>query len=481
MMIACGAEGLPSGPSLQPQLQTGRQGLRVGQPREGYPNHDEQLMLVAINRSRSDPNNVALETAGACPTTGSAWRAPLPPLMWSFEGSRAARFHGAHAALNGGGLSHESYCDLRPDVGTNGCAGEASCSCTFRSGCWSCDSKAGCGTDPFERGRLFGFPAQNEVLAANQSDGWTANRAWITECIGEDGHRLILTSDGQDSIGVGGYRGGSCWQRHWGANGAHLAVPLAVLPAGVHRDLGGGRIAYYVNYHEPSGGPLELDLVLDGACLPMSREIGTPENGTWWLELADDGQCHQYWFRARGPDGARHTWPEVGAWRSGACEGFVAQALPADCESCTEGETIACGLGRCAGEATCSGGAFGACAGPAPEAESCNGEDDDCDGHVPAEEYDHDLDGYSACEGDCDDHDPDLAPGVEELCNRIDDDCDGVTDEGCGEPDGGPGPDGGTVPPEEPKGCGCEGTSRSAAGVVAWLLLVGATVGRRRL
>jgi uncharacterized protein (TIGR03382 family) len=41
---------------------------------------------------------------------------------------------------------------------------------------------------------------------------------------------------------------------------------------------------------------------------------------------------------------------------------------------------------------------------------------------------DGDGDGWGACEGDCDDAEPDVHPGASEVCNGIDDDCDGVTD-----------------------------------------------------
>ena len=93
--------------------------------------------------------------------------------------------------------------------------------------------------------------------------------------------------------------------------------------------------------------------------------------------------------------------------------------------------------------------------------EVCNGADDDCDGVVPDDEtdgdgdgalacedcddddadldpLDHDGDGVSSCDGDCDDGDPTRHPGAVELCNGVDDDCDGVVpaDENDGDGDG---------------------------------------------
>ncbi|HEV8336023.1 MAG TPA: MopE-related protein [Candidatus Polarisedimenticolia bacterium] len=59
-------------------------------------------------------------------------------------------------------------------------------------------------------------------------------------------------------------------------------------------------------------------------------------------------------------------------------------------------------------------------------AELCNGIDDDCDGAI--DEVDSDGDHFT-CAIDCDDANPDVHPGVAELCNGVDDDCDGSVDE----------------------------------------------------
>ncbi len=59
--------------------------------------------------------------------------------------------------------------------------------------------------------------------------------------------------------------------------------------------------------------------------------------------------------------------------------------------------------------------------------EICNGGvDDDCD-PTTDEEADTDGDGFTICDGDCDDADGGVNPDAEEICNGVDDDCDPTT------------------------------------------------------
>ena len=48
---------------------------------------------------------------------------------------------------------------------------------------------------------------------------------------------------------------------------------------------------------------------------------------------------------------------------------------------------------------------------------------------ITVEDIDQDQDGYTICQGDCDDSNENVNPGAQEVCNGIDDDCDGLIDD----------------------------------------------------
>ena len=61
--------------------------------------------------------------------------------------------------------------------------------------------------------------------------------------------------------------------------------------------------------------------------------------------------------------------------------------------------------------------------------ELCDGLDTNCNGNIPDNEIDFDGDGQWRCEGDCNPENPEIWAGAPELCDAIDNDCDGTIED----------------------------------------------------
>ena len=282
-------------------------------------------MLVAINRVRAAPNDVAAGNAAACSTPHD----PVPPVVYLKDLAEAARFHCNHSAMNQGGLSHASYCTLRVDLEESGCTGAASCSCVSGTECWSCDTLGGCGTGPSERAQLFGYGlgSVSEVGAAG-TDGWGSVGLWTTECPGSEGHRNTLTSGGLGVVGTGFASGSACWGSYGFADFGSASV--GERPRIASGALHGSRL--YANYYDAAGDPQSIDVVIDGQCLPMAVELGDVGNRSYVFDVTPGAGCHAFYFAARDAVGALTRYPAVGSLTYGACDdAYLAEQADAAC------------------------------------------------------------------------------------------------------------------------------------------------------
>jgi len=330
--------------------------LGYGEPDNGYPSKEERQILVTINRVRAEPNNVAAGNSADCSTPHD----PLPPVAYDTNLSRAARFHCQHLTLNGGGLSHSSFCTLTADVGTNGCDGLAACSCEPSTECWTCETLGGCGTDPSTRAALFGHAGGvGEVGAANYG-ATGASTGWATECPPYEGHRDQLTSAGVAIVGTGFASGGTCWGDYEFAEFAGGGPPPRIASAA---DFGG---VIEANYYDAAGDPITIDAVIDGVCTPMSINVGTVAgNRDYTAAYTPTGACQEFYLVAKDVGGVVTRYPTTGSLTINCPEDYIATQIDAACSACNPGETRACTSGPCEGTQSCAEGEWGACDAPA--------------------------------------------------------------------------------------------------------------------
>ena len=344
----------------------------VGEPANGFPSALERLGLMAINRARSDPQTVTGPQSTSYPAR--------PPVIWSAALNQSARFHAVNLETSNVTLMHTSPCPLNTNVATTGCTGDPSCACAspVPSMCAACAKAAAtntCGTDPFVRIGYFtsgsGVSASGEVAAAGYNDPIAVVDGWMDEAAGSDGHRKILTDQGStaNTMGYGHASGANCWKSFdVGDSGNLKNATIPKIPTAAVSPAGGaaGTFTFYSTWADPSlGAPAAIDVVIDGNCTALSRELGTDKlNATYKGTATLTSGCHNYFILARDASGATVTYPTTGAITltvgSSTCSSdYVATAPAASCAG--DGGVVAGtgGSGAGSGGTTGTGGATG--------------------------------------------------------------------------------------------------------------------------
>ncbi len=253
---------------------------------------------------------------------------------------------------------------------------------------------------------------------------------------------------------------------HIGQDTASIKAAIQVAPIAVYMTAYEDFVSYTGGVYEHVwGGNLGGHIVvLTGWDNADQCWIGKNSWGDWWGEDTDNATGEAGWFRIRWGDSDIGTLtPPVRVSVPGCscndndgdgyqsqgcndplcplaldCDNGDASIHPGAAEQC-DGEDNDCDGVVPADEADADGDGWMVCEGDCDDghasdhpgaAEACDGHDNDCDGTVPDDEIDHDGDGIVACDGDCDPHDGDVHPGATEVCgNGVDEDCDGTVDD----------------------------------------------------
>jgi hypothetical protein len=181
-----------------------------------------------------------------------------------------------------------------------------------------------CGTDPFVRIGFFTpgtmTSATGEVAAAGYTDPMAVVDGWMDEASGADGHRKNLTDQGITSNTMGyGHSQGGCFSTFDVSDSGNLTgatipkVPTAAVHAPANN--AAGSYTFYATWADPAmGAPASLNVVIDGACTAMARELGNDMlNATYKATATLTAGCHNYFVVARDAAGAMLTYPTTGA------------------------------------------------------------------------------------------------------------------------------------------------------------------------
>jgi hypothetical protein len=232
-------------------------------------------------------------------------------------------------SLTGVTLMHTSPCQLNTNVATANCAGDPACACAMPvpAMCAACANVAAintCGTDPFVRIGYFTTgtttSANGEVAAAGYADPIAVVDGWMDEAAGADGHRKNLTDQGisSNTMGYGHSQGGCFSTFDVSDSGVMSGATIPKLPTAAVRppaNNAAGSYTFYATWADPAlGAPASLNVVIDGACTAMARELGTDTlNATYKATATLAAGCHNYFVVARDAAGATLTYPTTGA------------------------------------------------------------------------------------------------------------------------------------------------------------------------
>lgn len=253
-----------------------------GVPVDGYPNAEERWLLLWTNAARVAPLDFTDEyDAGGCSTDDFAddEKQAKAPLYIDLQLTEAARFHSS-------------------DMAENGCFQHESCD----------------GTDTWAR--IDGFysdaaGAMGENIAMGTSDAkYAVLSMWMCS---HSGHRANIMSADFNEMGPG-------------VDGVYMTQDFAggelkegSPPVRMATEKDGD---WYADWGD-ADAPTRLSVVINGNETPLELQHGTAEQGIYAAFSPEAGSdpCHIAFVKWETAGGLSGTFPELGSFASGACDG----------------------------------------------------------------------------------------------------------------------------------------------------------------
>ncbi|MFN7132147.1 MAG: CAP domain-containing protein, partial [Myxococcales bacterium] len=284
VVTALAACGTPPGDGAEAEVGTRADAL--GEPAVNYPNYGERAFHYLTNRARLAPTD-----ADVC---GKGFAVPVTqPLEYNLALNQVARYHSRQ--MQRSGCFQHASCGIPLGRGLNTCASarppEQGGGCTTANESYCATDKGNaCPQDSrlgtFYRFGLFGYTgsSKGENIAKGYSDERGAFCAFFLEGPepaipdGEEhGHFESIVNGTYNEVGHGVVA-----RVYTQDFGGRSGIKPSIIPSASHwrRQVGSANVTFGAIWKH-AAAPQAIDVVVEGACSPLSLEAGTPALGAY--------------------------------------------------------------------------------------------------------------------------------------------------------------------------------------------------------
>jgi len=256
-----------------------------------YPEWRERSVLTLTNAVRMDPAGYKNLYIGNFQILLPQNYTVVNPVYWDTSLSRSALVHSIDMAANCG-MQHPS-CDGTP-------TGTRILSYYKGGGGWGENIAAGYSTP---------LAVMNGWLRDNDSLGIPA-----PDRSGNDGHRSNIMSAGFHEMGAGyAYSPTRRYNHFWTQDFGGGAGDYSPIPSASHFEINTGKTTFLLNYFATTGvNANQVNLILNGASVPMSLQLGAANKGTFFVEITSPLVCQYYSFTVTDANALTLRYPATG-------------------------------------------------------------------------------------------------------------------------------------------------------------------------